>query len=119
MIPGLERYQHLFDEEILADGVNCVFPQCYDQTLHEILAEPFTIEDVCRVIYVEDEPEEGEMIVVELYDGRFIRICYSQDYTFDNWSVDGAITEEDMIRYGMTEGERKRAGFLLKDIDIP
>ena len=119
MIPGLEQYECLFHPEIIGEGASAARLNTYDQLLYEILAEPFTIEDVCRIIYAHDfeDSEDGMVGVFELYDGRFIRITYSPGYTFDSHSCEGALSEEDIIRYGMTKEERERAGFILDELD--
>lgn len=77
--------------------------------------------DVKRIIGMVDgmNDEESWVGVFELHDGRFVSISAGCDYTGwgcqEGGSSQVAASEEEIIRFGLTDEERERLGITLSE----
>jgi hypothetical protein len=84
------------------------------------------IADVIRIVAADlgERDEKNWLIVGELKDGRFFSITAGCDYTgwgCRDWgTVSIALSEEDIIRYGLSTESRHRLGIpLIDDPQMP
>lgn len=81
-----------------------------------VVTLPATHTDVKRVVYsVNGENDSDDWVgIFELNDGRFVSISSGCDYTGwgcqDSGEMMVAGSEEDIIRFGLDDGERERLG---------
>jgi len=108
--------------EVFGEGTggNChpIIPQPCPPSYSGSLAT-FSREDVAEIFQMEDGENDGPdwIIYGRLADGRFFAARGGCDYT--GWdcragnSGDVAASKDDIIRYGLTDEERKRFGIKL------
>ena len=87
----------------------------------DLSTETFARENVKRIIAMVDGEHYGRdwVGVFELTDGRFVSISAGCDYTGWDCQAGGssqvAATEQDIIRFGLTDDERERLNLKLPE----
>lgn len=99
-------------------------PVCV-QFAEPVSTEPFDREDVAEIIAISDGEKDSEnwLGVFRLKDGRYAMIDAGCDYTgwgCREWgTAEVCRTLNEMIRYGLSDGQRRRLGLYLDSEKVP